>query len=215
MRKTPGIILVAILLLIVGISVASVDKQLDVTASVDPATNFTVMLFRSLTSTTYDWSINRFPDMAFGTLVNAVPGNTSSALMANVGYLAYVSVLNNNGLPYRVQYTGNRLTHTDGVTNLSNDAFVVSAGDHFLNATAVATVCDSCISKARRSAGAATYDVYTSNAQGVSDQFDMFFGITGDPANATNADGVGNITLIPPAQKSGSYTAHVHLTLYP
>lgn len=213
MKRTPGMILAVILVAVVGAAMASVSKQIDATATVDSSSNFTVALYPSLTNTTFNWNLNVFPNMAFGTLVNSVAGDKTSALTSNTAYVAYVSVNSNAGTAYRVQYSGSPLTHTDGVTTLSNDVFTVAAGPHYLNSTAIATVCQGCVLTTKQSAGTATYDVYNTNrgnTNAVSDSFDMYFGLTGDPRNA-----VGNKTLIGSTQKSGTYSSHVYLTLYP
>jgi hypothetical protein len=214
MVKTPAVLLIVLLLAIVGLSlssIASVDKTINVTATVSPVSNFSVTLFPSLTNTTYDWN-HTAATMAFGNLVNANASDPSSALTSNTGYLAYVAVTNNNGVAYHVDFQGAPLTHTDATTKLENNAFVVSAGPHYYANNSVATINTAGLTTAKHSAGAtAAYTVFSSNTAGQSDSFDMFFGLTGDPKNAvSNTSG-----LIPPTQKSGTYSATLHVTLYP
>jgi hypothetical protein len=191
---------------------AATDAVMTASASVLGATNFDVKLYRSTGTSTYDWNTNYFPTMNFGNLGNAVPADKTSALTASYNYLALVTVTNNTGATYRVQYTGAPLLHTvDRTTTLSNDAWTVQGGLQYNANGTTATVYSAGVSTTLRTAGStATYDVYTSNSAGASDTFRVYFAITGDPTKA-----VGAKALIPPTQKSGSYSAQVKLTLYP
>lgn len=210
MKKTIGILTIA-LLASIGTAFASVDKAINVSAAVLSASSYDVKLFKSTSSTTYDWNTNLFPAMNFGTLKNAVDGDPTSALTAANGYVALVSVVNNSGATYRVQFTGAPLLHTDGTTRLSNDAFTVAGGVQYDSNGAVTTAYSSGVDTTKRSAGSTTpYNVYNSNSSGVSDSFRVYFGLTGDPTQA-----VGAKALIPPGQKAGNYSATLHLTLYP
>jgi hypothetical protein len=219
MFKSPAVLLVVLLVAVVGISftsIAATDKAINVTASVNAVTNFTVQLFPSLTNTTYDWAHNVFPAMSFGMLTNANASDPSSALASSTGYVAYVSIANNNGALYHVDFQGAPLTHSDGTTKIPNDAFVVSADSHYYTNGTIATINTGGIVKTKKSAGLTTaYTVYNSNAAGASDGFDMFFGLTGDSNNAIDSDGNGVKDLIPPTQKSGTYSSTLHVTLYP
>jgi hypothetical protein len=195
---------------------ARVDKPITVQASVLGATSFNVQIFKSVTDTTYNWTTDYINAMNFGTLANAVPADLTSALGASSHFLALVSVNNNTNTSYHVQFTGAPLRHTDGSTLLSNDAWTVLGGFHLNTDGSTATVYTSGVNTTKRSAGLTTsYDVYTSNTAGLSDIFRVYFAITGDPTKAVNADGAGAIALIPPTQKSGSYSGSVTLTLLP
>ncbi len=198
-------------LVLAGVSFAAVDKPITVTATVNASSSFDVKVYKSTSSTTYDWNTNLYPNMNFGTLVNAVTGDPSSALTASYHFVALVAANSNSGSAYRVQYTGAPLRHTDGTTTLSNDCFTVSGGVHYNSDGTIATSYTSGLNTTKRTAGSTTtYDVYTSNTAGTSDIFRVYFGITGDPTAA-----VGSKVMIPPNQKGGSYSASVKITLYP
>jgi hypothetical protein len=127
-----------------------------------------------------------------------------------------MTVSNNTGSTYHVQFTGAPLRHTDGVTVLSNDAWTVIGGLNLNADGSTATVNTTGVNTTRKSAGLTTaYTVYTSNAAGASDSFRAYMAITGDPTLAVNADGAGAIALIPPTQKSGTYSGSVTFTLLP
>ena len=198
---------------------ARVDKTITVQASVTGAISFDLKIYKSITDTTYNWTTDYINTMNFGTLTNAVPTDPNSALTASSHFLALVSISNNTNTAYTVQFTGRPLLHTDGTTPLSNDAWTVLGGMHLNTDGTTATVYTSGVNTTKRSAGLTTsYNVYTSNTSGTSDIFRVYFAITGDPTKAVNADGAGAISLIPPTQKSGSYsagTSGVVLTLLP
>jgi hypothetical protein len=217
MRKNILILAVLMLSLFVCTSAfARVDKPISVSASVNPATTFSVGIFKSITDTTYNFTTDYINVMNFGILTNAIASDPTSALTAASHFLALVTVANNTNTGYTVQFTGAPLRHTDGVTLLSNDAWTVVGGVHLNADGSTATINSAGINSTRRSAGLTTaYTVYTSNTAGASDTFRVYFAITGDPALAVNADGVGSIALIPPTQKSGTYTASVTLSLLP
>lgn len=199
-------------LLLTGVSFAAVDKPITVTASVQSSSSFSVKVYKSTSATTYDWATDLYPNMSFGMLTNAIPGNTASALTAGYHFAALVSVNNNAGATYRVQYTGAPLKHTDGSTTLSDNCFTVVGGVHYNTDGTLATTYTSGLNTTKKSAGStSTYDVFTSNASGASDIFRVYFGITGDPTQAVSSTG----TMIPPTQKAGSYSSSVKITLYP
>ncbi|MGE5308561.1 MAG: hypothetical protein ACM3OC_05730 [Deltaproteobacteria bacterium] len=192
-------------------AITRVDKAINVSATVLGGTSFQVQLFKSTSSTTYDWTHDYYPTMAFGSLTNAIANDVTSALTSTVSYLAVVSVINNTGTTYHVQYTGAPLLHTDGTTTLPNNAFTVKGGVHYASdGTTVTTI--GTVNTTRNSAGSTTaYNIFTSNLAGASDAFDVFFGLTGDPTQAVSATG----NLIPPTQKAGNYAATITLSLVP
>jgi hypothetical protein len=218
MKKTYLFLSVLLVSLFVCTSVfAAVTKPISVQAAVTGSTSIDLKIFKSTSDTTYNWTTDYINTMNFGTLGNAVPTDPTSALSASSHFLALVTITNNTSATYHVQFTGAPLRHTtDGVTLLSNDAWTIVGGPHLNTDGTLATVYSAGINTTKRSAGLTTsYDVYTSNTSGLSDTFRVYFAITGDPTKAVNADGVGAIALIPPTQKSGSYSASVTLTLLP
>ena len=217
MKKASLFLTVLLVSLLVCTSAfARVDKPLTVQASVDSATTIDVKIYKSTSDTTYNWATDYINTMNFGALTHAVPSDLNSALTAGSHFLALVSVTNNNPTAYQVQFTGAPLRHTDGTTLLSNDAWTVVGGPHLNSDGTTATVYTAGINTTKRSAGLTTsYNVYASNTSGLSDVFRVYFAITGDPTKAVNADGAGTITLIPPTQKSGAYSASVTLSLLP
>ncbi len=217
MKKNALILTVLVLSLFVCTSAfARIDKPISVQASVTGSTTFNVNIYKSTSDTSYNWTTDYINTMNFGTLTNAITGDLTSALTASSHFLALVSVNNNTGTAYQVAFTGAPLRHTDGTTLLSNDAWTVLGGLHLNSDGSTATAYSSGVNTTRRSAGLTTsYNVYTSNTSGLSDIFRVYFAITGDPTKAVNADGAGAIALIPPTQKSGSYSASVTLSLLP
>jgi hypothetical protein len=193
--------------------VTRVDKPIDVQASINGASNFDVKIYRSTTSTTYNWTTDYINVMNFGALVPAdVDNPTTSALTASQHFLALCTVTNNTGSTYRVQVTGAPLRHTDATTTLPNNAWTLTAGNQINTDGSIATVYPAGVTTTRRSAGITTaQQVYASNTSGLSDTFRVYFAITGDPTKAVSSTGV----LIPPTQKAGTYSAQVILTLLP
>jgi hypothetical protein len=217
MKKAFLVLPILVLSLLVATSVfAAVNKPISVSASVLGSTAFDLKIFKSTSSTTYNFTTDYVNIMNFGTLANAVPTDLTSALAASQHFLALCTITNNTGTAYHVSFTGAPLINSDGVTRLSNDAWTVVGGPQFNADGSTATVYTAGINSTRHSAGLTTaYDVYTSNSAGASDAFRVYFAITGDPTLAVNADGAGTIALIPASQKSGSYTASVTLSLLP
>jgi hypothetical protein len=192
--------------------ITTVNKTITASASVNGSTAFTVNIYKSLTSTTFNWTTDYVNLMNFGALTNAVAGDPTSALNASNFFLALVTVTNNTGTAYHVAYTGAPLIHTDATTRLSNDAWTVMGGLQFNSDGSTATAYSTGLNTTRRSAGLTTaYNVYTSNSTGLSDTFRVYFAITGDPTLAVGTTPV----LIPPTQKSGSYSGVVTLSLIP
>jgi len=218
MKKSLLLLILVLPCLIAGRVFAATEKPITVQASVTSDTDFQVKLYRSTSKTTYDWTTNYYPTMDFGTLTNAIAGDTTSALTASYHYLALISVTNNTGTAYRVQYDGAPLRNSaDTTVTLSNEAFTIAGGVHYAaDGTTIATVYPSGLNTTRKSAGSTTpYDIYTSNSSGTSDIFRAYFGLTGDPTLAVDVNGNGTFDLIPPGQRSGSYTASIKFTLYP
>jgi hypothetical protein len=193
--------------------VTRVDKPISVQASVTGSSSFDVKIYKSTSSTTYDWATDYINAMNFGALVPADASKpTTSALGASQHFMALVTVNNNTGATYRVQFTGAPLRHTDATTTLPNNAWTVTAGNQINTDGSVATVYPAGVNTGRFSAGVTTaYSVYTSNTSGLSDVFRVYCAITGDPTKAVSSTGA----LIPPTQKSGTYSASVTLTLLP
>lgn len=216
MKKSLLLLALVLPLLVVGQVFALTDKPITASATVTGSTTIDVKLYKSLTDTTYDWTTNLYPTMTFPSLVHAVATDPTTALTAAQHFLALVAVTSNSGATYKIQYTGAPLRHTDAVTTLSNDAWTVIGGNHLNTDGSTATVYPAGVNTSKKSAGSTTtYDVYTSNATGTSDTIRVYFAITGDPTKGVDANGNGSIDLIPPTQKSGSYSASVKLTLYP
>jgi hypothetical protein len=216
MKKVSLLLPILLLTLFVATSafaqITTVNKAITASASVTGSTAFTVNIYRSLTATTFNWTTDYVNLMNFGTLGHAVASDPTSALTASNFFLALVTVTNNTGTAYHVSYTGAPLLHTDATTRLSNDAWTVMGGPQFNSDGSTATVYSTGLNTTRRSAGlTAAYNVYTSNTAGASDTFRVYFAITGDPTLAVGTTPV----LIPPTQKSGSYSASVTLSLIP
>lgn len=218
MKKSLLLLALVLPCLIVGTVFASTEKPITVQASITADSAFEVKLYKSTGATTYDWTTNYYPLMDFGTLTNAVPGDTTSALTASYHYMALVSITNNTGTAYRVQYDGAPLRNTsDNTVTLSNEAFTIAGGVQYAaDGMTITTVYPAGLDTTRKSAGVTTaYNIYTSNSSGTSDIFRAYFGLTGDPTKAVDVNGNGTFDLIPPNQRSGTYTASIKLTLYP
>lgn len=173
-------------------------------AALNPA--FSISIFKSLSATTYDWANPKPPSagMNFGTLINYVPGDHTSALGAGHHFLVLVGVITNTGAPYAIKYTGAPLAKSDNPTiKLSGDAWTVSAGQHYDPDTVYPTGITTGIHSAED-----TYVVYNSNSSGDSDTIRLYFGITGDPDQAAGTN------LIPPTQPAGNYQGTVTLDVY-
>ncbi|MCX5707699.1 MAG: hypothetical protein NTY14_01755 [Candidatus Omnitrophica bacterium] len=216
MKKVFLFLPILVLSLLIATSVfaqiTTVNKPITASASVTGSTAFTVNIYKSLTSTTFNWNTDYVSVMNFGTLTNAVVGDPTSALNASNFFMALVTVTNNTGTAYHVSYTGAPLIHTDATTRLSNDAWTVMGGLQYNSDGSTATVYSTGLSTTRRSAGLTTaYNVYNSNTAGISDTFRVYFAITGDPTLAVGTTPV----LIPPTQKAGSYSGVVTLSLIP
>ncbi|MFH1339424.1 MAG: hypothetical protein ABIH40_06250 [Candidatus Omnitrophota bacterium] len=167
---------------------------------------FSISIIKSLSATTYDWANPKPPSagMNFGTLTNAVASDPTSALAAGHHFMVLVGVITNTGASYAVKYTGAPLAKSDNPTiTLPGDAWTVSADQHY----SPDTVYPAGISTGVRSAED-TYVVYNSNASGTSDTIRLYFGITGDPAQAAGTN------LIPPTQLAGDYYGTVKLDVY-
>jgi hypothetical protein len=196
--------------------ITTVNKAITASASVLGSTSFTVNIYKSLTSTTFNWTTDYINVMNFGTLGHAVASDPTSALGGSNFFLALVTVNNNTGTSYHVSYTGAPLMHTDATTRLSNDAWTVVGGPQYNSDGSTATVYSTGLNTTKRSAGLTTaYNVYTSNTAGASDIFRVYFAITGDPTLGIDADSSGTVNLIPATQKAGSYSATVTLSLIP
>ena len=170
---------------------------------------FSVVLFESTSPTTYDWENPILPSegMNFGTLVNAVPDDPTSALAAIKHFLCLVGVVTNSGDQYAIKYTGASLAKIGAPSvKLSGDAWTVSADEHYNPDTVYPAGITYGINS-----GESTYVVYTSNSNGTSDTIRLYFGITGDPDYAVNGEGS---VLIPPTQEAGTYQGEVKLEVY-
>jgi hypothetical protein len=217
MKKTI-LILMAIMLgtcFIASNVFAATPKTLNVSAAVTGSTTIDVKLYKSTSSTTYNWATDLFPTMDFGTLTIAdTTKPTTSPLGASQNFLALVSVTSNAGAQYYVTYTGAPLLHAvDGTTTLSSDCFTVAGGPHYNTDGTTATVYSAGLAQTTHSASATTaYNVYTSTATGGSDIFRVYFAITGDPTKTVSKT---SNNLISQSQKSGTYRANVVLTLTP
>lgn len=168
---------------------------------------FSISIIESLTTTTYDWD-NAKPasaGMNFGTLTNTIAGDSTSDLTATKHFLVLLGVTSNSGVPYSVTYEGAPLAKTgDPTTVLSGDAWTVAADVHYDPNTTYPAGLTTGIRSAED-----TYVVYNSNGSGVSDTIRLYFGITGDSANAAGAN------LIPATQPAGTYSGTVRLTVSP
>jgi hypothetical protein len=217
MKKALLILALVLPYVIVSSCFAVTDKVINASASITGATSFDVKLCKGVGTGKPDFSVNLFPTMSFGTLTNAVATDPNSALTSANFFCAVASITNNTGTSYYVQYTGAPLKHSDAVTTLSNDAFTVIGALHYAaDGVTVQTVNQAGLVTARHSAGLTTaYTIFNSNTAGVSDIFDVYFAVTGDPTKGIDANSNGTIDLIPPGQKSGSYSAQVKLSLYP
>jgi hypothetical protein len=188
-------------------------KTVLINASVAVNAVFTTKIFKGVAddngNLNLDWN-TELSAMSFGSLTNAVASDPRSALTSRNVFMVYTVCENNSGLKYYVKYDGAPLLHTDGVTRLSNDAWVVTVGaqtgDPNFNTYNTAGL------MAGRISGADTNKVlFTSAANGRTDVFRIYFSITGDPRLAVNGS---SSTLIPPSQKPGTYSAAVKLTMY-
>jgi len=194
--------------------VTQVNVPVSVQASVTGTAAVDVKIFRSTSATAYSTTPEATNTMNFGALI---PGDatkpTTSALAGSVHFMAVVTVSNNTGSHYHVQYTGAPLRHTDGTTILDNNAWTVQAGNQIAaDGTTIQTVYTAGVNTGKFSAGVTTpYNVYNSNTSGTADAFRVYFGISGDPASAVSPTG----TLIPQSQKQGAYSAGVTLSLIP
>jgi hypothetical protein len=192
--------------------VTRVDHPISVSASVNGAAGLAVDIFRSTSLTTYDWT-TPLQVMNFGALVLDDPANpTTSLLGGSQHFLALVSVTNNTGAHYHVQFTGAPLLHTDLSTTLPNNCWTITAGNQLNTDGSTATVYTAGVNTGKFSAGVTTpYNVYNSNTSGLSDVFRVYFGIAGSPSRAVSPTG----TMIQQTQKSGAYSASVTLSLIP
>jgi len=119
---------VFVLCLITSVAFAAfptTPTSVGVSASIDSVEEFNLTLYQGDSAGKINWSSTP-ASMTFGKLEPVDPTKGYNSLSSKVFYAVACGIRSNTAKAYTVKYEGSDLTHTDGITKVSNDCWTLT-----------------------------------------------------------------------------------------